>query len=81
MTPARMTAISSVGANGQATKTLLAWRSVFVGAQHRHDTRRDLGIGRVGRAHLGRAVVAVDLPEVADAGFVDGAEIVLAVGW
>ena len=34
----------------------------------------------IGRAELGRAVVVVDLPEAANAGFVQRAQVVLAVG-
>jgi hypothetical protein len=58
---------------------LIAGRSIFLGQHDGHNPRRDAGIGWVGRAHLGLAVVVVDLPEAADAAFVDGAEVVLAM--
>jgi hypothetical protein len=54
--------------------------SVFVGAHDRQDARRDGGIGGVRRAEFGGAVIAIDFPEVADAGFVHRAEVVFAVG-
>ena len=45
--------------------------SVFVGAHDRQDAGSDGGIGGIRGAHLGRAVVAIDFPEVADAALVD----------
>ena len=59
---------------------MLAGRSVFVGAHDRQHARGDGGIGGIGRADLGRAVVVVQLPEAANAALVDRAEVVLAVG-
>jgi hypothetical protein len=56
-----------------------AARSVFVGEHDRPDARRHRGIGRIGGAHLGRAVAVVDLPKAADATFVDRAEVMFAV--
>ena len=57
-----------------------AGRSVFVGAHDGQDARGDGGIGGIGRADFGRAVVVVDLPEAADAALVHRAEVVFAVG-
>jgi hypothetical protein len=53
-----------------------AARPVFVGEHDPQDARRHRGIGRIGGgAHLGRAVVAVDLPKAAEGAFVDRAEV------
>jgi hypothetical protein len=54
-------------------------RSVFVGEHDRQDARRHRGIGRIGGAHLCRAVVVVDLPKAADAAVVDQAEVMFAL--
>ena len=54
--------------------------SVFVGAHDGQDAGGDGGISGVGRAELGGPVIAIDFPVVADAAFVDRAEVVLAMG-
>jgi hypothetical protein len=58
----------------------LARRSVLSGQHHSEDARGDGGISGIGRAELGRAVVAIDFPEAADAALVDRSEVVLIVG-
>ena len=58
---------------------LSAGRSVFVREHDRQDAGRHGGIGGIGRAKLGLAVVVIDLPKAAFAGFVDRAEVMLAV--
>jgi hypothetical protein len=46
-------------------------RSIFFGEHDREDTGRHGGIGWVGRAELGLAIIIIDFPKAADAGFVD----------
>ena len=58
----------------------IAGGSVFVGAHDRQDARGDGGIGGVGRAELGGAVVVVKFKKVPDAALVHRAEVVLAMG-
>ena len=53
--------------------------SVLVGAHACQHARGDGGVRGIGGAEFGRAVVAVDLPEAADAALVDRAEVVFAV--
>jgi hypothetical protein len=54
--------------------------SIFFGQHDREDAGRDCGVGRIRGSCLHRAVVVVDLPEAADAAFIDSAEVVFAMG-
>src|SRR5271167_3378504 len=75
---ARRRVCCSVGS--PPARGMVAGRSVFVGAHDRQDAGGDGGISGVRRAEFGGAVIQIDFPEVADAGLVDRAEVVFAVG-